>query len=453
MTRARLVRATAAALLAAVAVAAAPSAAGAQVFIASRPNPPFTVGPLFVRASVTPALGPIPVDIFFSLAVGAGQSAGVEQDVFLLWPGSVAGDGKIGAPDAALARYVTERGFDVIEEGRLQLIARNLYGKERVAEPQPGGAPFVTYVRHGGPMGLSTPATWIRIPWTPKLVNRTWMMDLKFTTRGLIKDKPGTWLEHTFWGARHRLSIGFHDVRPRAMFPMYFQHRDRVVHLSEDPAQIVVNFRDSGHVKIEDLYPASAKRQLSETQDRTEQVSLFIDRSEGLAPQVITLQFGYFTGLQSWAPVLIPALFFLLGNLAGPLLRALFTSVSRSMKSRFDVGRRPDEASGRDRGVVLPREVLARIVPGETTYDQVIALCGGHGEEHEDLVAPERKRLVYRGQRVMPQRRRIFSWLAAVSWWAVEHHEVEIQLERDRVVDVQARVRRTRLTSPEPLPR
>jgi hypothetical protein len=439
-------------LLALSVVAAAPLAADAQLFIATHPNPPFAVGPLFVRANITPALGPIPVDIYFSLSVPPTATA-VDQDIFLLWPGAVVADRKAGAPDAALARYVAERGFDVVDEGRLPLFARNLYqaaaNRTRTSEPQPGGAPYVTFVRHGGPLGLSTPATWIRIPWTPKLVNRAWMMDLKLTAEGLIKDKPGTWVEHTFWGARHRLSIGFHEVRQRAMFPMYFEHRDRVVRLSEDPAQIVVNFRDSNHLKIEELYPASAKRQLSETQDNTEMVSLFVDRSEGISPQVLTMQFGYFTGLQSWAPVLIPALFFLLGNLAGPLVREAFKYASRSVKSRFDVGRRADETGGRDRGVVLTREMLARIVPGETTYDDVLRLYGGHGEESEDLTVAGRKTLVYRGQRVVPQRRRIFSWLATVSSWAVEDHEVEIRVEHDRVVDVQARVRRTRLTSAE----
>jgi hypothetical protein len=34
-----------------------PSAAGAQVFLASRPDPEFEIGPLFVRASVEPSLG------------------------------------------------------------------------------------------------------------------------------------------------------------------------------------------------------------------------------------------------------------------------------------------------------------------------------------------------------------------------------------------------------------
>src|SRR4030095_258866 len=53
-----------------------------------------------------------------------------------------------------------------------------------------------------------------------------------------------------------------------------------------------------------------------ETLESTESVSLFLD-AEGLSPQTLTVQFGYFTRLQSWAPILIPVLFFVLGNGAG----------------------------------------------------------------------------------------------------------------------------------------
>jgi len=42
--------------------------------------------------------------------------------------------------------------------------------------------------------------------------------------------------------------------------------------------------------------------------------------------------------------------------------------------------------------------------------------------------------------------RRGLGWLATVSRWSVERHEVEITLERDVVTDVQARVRRSPLT-------
>jgi len=73
-------------------------------------------------------------------------------------------------------------------------------------------------------------------------------------------------------------------------------------------------------------------------------------------------------------------------------------------------------------------------VPGETTYDEILKLCGPDPEEREQ-VSP-------------PQRRRRLGWLATVHRWDVEHHEVEIELDGDRVRDVQAQVHRSRLTQP-----
>src|SRR6266446_2996671 len=35
----------------------------AQVFMASRPNPPVTIGPLYIRASVSPEMPHLPIDI------------------------------------------------------------------------------------------------------------------------------------------------------------------------------------------------------------------------------------------------------------------------------------------------------------------------------------------------------------------------------------------------------
>ena len=48
------------------------SAAEAQLFLASRPDPAFTIGPLIVRAGVTPGLGPVTLDVLFSLGLPAG---------------------------------------------------------------------------------------------------------------------------------------------------------------------------------------------------------------------------------------------------------------------------------------------------------------------------------------------------------------------------------------------
>lgn len=440
------------ALLASALALAVPATAPAQVFLASQSHPPFTIGPLFVRATVTPRLGPVDVDILWSLVMPSDRSAAdLEQDLFLLWPGDVAGNHGLGQPDPALSRYVEERGFTAIDAGRLPLFAQKLFQMEGDGELEPirGGAPYVTFVRLGGPLGLTAPATYIRIPWTPHLANRTRLMNLRFAAPTLVKPRQASWLENAFWGQRYLVALSFSDVRPRGLFPMYFEHRDRVVRLAEDPSQLMLNFADADHVKIDQVSPPSSSRKLSETRESTEVVSLFLDRSEGITPQVLTVQFGYFSGWRSWAPVLIPFVFFVLGNLAAPLLRVAGERVGRTLSSRFQLARPSTASAAQDTGVVLPRETLKRIVPGETTADEVLRLCGPEAEVHEDLAAPEHRTLVYRGRHVVPQRRPIIGWLARVSRWDVEHHEVEIRLERSVVRDVQARVRRARLSHPD----
>ena len=432
---------------------AAPGIAHAQIFVADKSAPAFTLGPLFVRASVDPKLGPVKVDISFSVVVPPNAAgAGLEQDLYLLWPGEVLPDPKLGATVPALEKDLTERGFTVIGGGRLALTARNLYqvSGEGTSEPLPGGAPFVTFVREGGALGLSSPASWIRIPWNPRFTNRVYIINLAMTAKGLIKPKPGTWFEKTFWGPRYRLVLSFNEIRHRAVFPMYFQHRDRIVKLAEDPAQLIVNFADADHLKIDELFPQSARRQLSETLESTETVSLFLDRSEGLQPQILTVQFGYFTRLQSWAPVLIPALFFALGNGAGVVARNVAERISKRWAGRVEFGRVKETPRARTRGVVLEPDTLRRLVPGVTTHDEVLRLCGRHVEELSRLTAPDRRTLVYRGRRIIPRRRRALAWLATVEHWDVEDHEVDIELEREVVRDVQARVRRSRLSAPEP---
>lgn len=429
---------------------ALPSAAAAQIFIASRPNPRFTIGPFTLRATIRPELGPVQVDVVWSLVIPPDQSgAEIEQDLALLWPGAVSGDAGLGAPDPSLVEWAQARGFDVVDQGRVELRARNAFqpanaSRERVS----AGAPFVTFRRANGAQEASGPATYIRIPWTPALANPTWRFTLRLTIDDLIHRRRATWIEEAFWGRRHRIALSFGEVRARAMFPVYFELRDRVVRLSEDPAQIVAVFRDMEHLKIDEVSPPTANRQASEFRADSETVSLFLDRSEKITPQVLKVQFAYFRGIQVWLPVLIPTVFFVLGNLAGPLLAMAARRLGRRLSARIDLGRRAGGAA-RERGVVLARETVARLLPGTTTYEQVLTLCGRNPEEHESLSEPDRRTLVYRGRRVVPQRRRVFGWLSTVNEWDVEHHEVEIALERSLVRDVQARVRRSRLTHPE----
>ena len=432
--------------LAVLLLAAAPTVAEGQIFLASRPHPEFTIGPLFVRANVTPELKAVTVDVLWSLVIPPTKSA-VEQDLYLLWPGPVAGALAGAAPDAGLSAYIKDRGFVAIAEGRLPLFAESLYRVGDDVPPQPiaGGAPFVTFIQEGGPLGLTSPATYVRIPWTPMLANRTFLMDLRIEQPNLLRRRQATWIEDAFWGPSYALSLTFNDVRPRALFPLYFEKRDRIIRLADDPSQLIVNLRDSEHLKIHEVFPSSARRRLSETLDTTEEVSLFVDPSEGLSPQVLTVRFGYFRGWRAWMPVLIPIVFFALGNLAGPLITSLVRRFGARLAGRVRLG----PGAARETGVILSRETLARITPGSTTSQEVLRICGPQSEEREELSAPERRTLVYRGRRVAPQAGRSLGWLATVSRWSAEQHEVEITLERDVVVDVQARVRRSFLVQPE----
>ncbi|HJR01047.1 MAG TPA: hypothetical protein VKA83_05415, partial [Methylomirabilota bacterium] len=65
----------------------------AQLFLASRPDPPFTVGPLMVSATVREEAGPVPVVVTWSLVLPPDrQAADVAQDIYLLWPGEIRND-------------------------------------------------------------------------------------------------------------------------------------------------------------------------------------------------------------------------------------------------------------------------------------------------------------------------------------------------------------------------
>ena len=109
-------------LIAAITLGATPALA--QVFMATRPNPEFEIGPLFVRASVGPELGPVSIDVLWSLAVPPTRSAlGLEQDLYLLWPAALRGEDRT-SDDGRLEEYLRSRGFAVTGKGQLPLSSR-----------------------------------------------------------------------------------------------------------------------------------------------------------------------------------------------------------------------------------------------------------------------------------------------------------------------------------------
>src|SRR5262249_62212097 len=114
--------------------------------------------------------------------------------------------------------------------------------------------------------------------------------------------------------------------------------------------------------------PARARPEPSPARAGTDAVSLFLTATEGLTPQVLRVEFGYFSRMQSWGPILIPALFFALGNGAGVLVRNTAERLYQSVAGRLQFGRRRASAAGIDSGVVGSRDPLSAIVPGGSTY-------------------------------------------------------------------------------------
>jgi hypothetical protein len=443
----------AALLLALLLSCVAPEMVPAQVFIASQPNPPFRIGPLFVSATVARKAivgqnpGPLTVTVAWSVVVPRGRTAAdIGQDLYLLWPGEVAATEGAGEGDPTLVREVESLGFKVKRSGRLRLSARARSEMGTRAEARAlEEAPFVTFGRDITAADARG-ATYVRIPWRAEFASLDWLARLDLPLKAAIEPRRVTWIEDTFWGRRYTVALGFGDVGYVSLYPLYFGARDRLVPLARDFSMVFLNFDDAAHLKIDTVAPSAAGRRMSETRANTETILLPLVASEGLAPQVLKVQFSYFAGRMPWRPILISALFLVLGNLTGPLFSALAHRASRTFRSRVHVGR--GDESERRRGAVPSRDALEKIRPGETSYDEVLRLCGPHAEEQERLPGQTRT-LLYRGERVVPSRGRSFGWVATVNHWDVEHHEVQIDFERDRVRDVQLRVRRARLGEPE----
>src|SRR5207253_8515161 len=145
-------------LVLALLLSAIPGSAHAQVFIASHPQPEFSIGPLFVSASVGKqnAIGnpsSLTVSVSWSLTPAPRRrAADIAQDLYLLWPGEVVGTAGAAGADPMLVRQVEALGFKIKEHGRLRLSARGRREMGTSAGPRTlSEAPFVTFARDGGP--------------------------------------------------------------------------------------------------------------------------------------------------------------------------------------------------------------------------------------------------------------------------------------------------------------
>src|SRR3989441_4551800 len=140
--------------LALLLLSALPGSACAQVFIASHPQPEFSIGPLFVSASVgKPNVvgnpGALTVSVSWSLTLAPHRrAADIAQDLYLLWPGEVVGTAGAADADPMLVRQVEALGFKVKAHGRLRLSARGRTEMGTSAGLRTlGEAPFVAFAR------------------------------------------------------------------------------------------------------------------------------------------------------------------------------------------------------------------------------------------------------------------------------------------------------------------
>jgi hypothetical protein len=303
----------------------------------------------------------------------------------------------------------------------------------------------VTFTRSAGPAVSLGSGTYIKIPWTPALGDPLAVTVLTMALRSLVTPKPATWFEEAFWGRRWVLTAGFGDIGSPAspIFPLYFEHRDRLVRLGREFAIAVANFADADHLRIEGIGPTSATRRPSRLRTGAEVVTLALAPTEGVTPQLLNVQFSYHAGMIAWRPILVSVVLLALGNLAGLIL--LSRDVNQFLRKRLAVRRAEPEFS-RAAGGPLPRALADRITPGSTSEAEVISLCGRPDEEQHRRDPAARRTLVYRGVRRLPSPRLALGPLATVRHWDDEYHDLEVELEADRVIAVQSRVRRQRVS-------
>ncbi|HEV8584761.1 MAG TPA: hypothetical protein VGT02_07300 [Methylomirabilota bacterium] len=422
-------------------VAAAPTPAGAQAFVAAASRPDFTIGPLTVVATA-PADVQDAVNVTVSWNLFTAGRAPARQDLMLLWPAEIAAGTAPGAADDGVSRWVLARGYSSVGSGRLTLRRRGMsqIGAPVPAEPIPVVASFVSFVRPDAPQAGT--GSIIRIPWTPELGDPNWIVNLAMPVRGMIGPKPATWVEEFFWGRRNVLSIGWGDIGSVVFYPLYHEHRDRIVPLARDFSRLLVAFPDAEHLRIEGIEPATAVRRGSRLRAGTETVALPISAVADGA-QGLRIQYAYYRGVFAWRPVLISIGLLILSNVAG--LWMISGQVSQVLRARLRFGRAL-RTGGSER---LTPERLAEIRPGDSTYDDVVRICGLPDEHHQRVADGGRRTLVYHATERRPERGLSLGWLATVRHWDIEHHDVEIEMDGDRVRDVVIRVRRTRTNAPD----
>jgi hypothetical protein len=433
-------RAVAVLLTLGLSLGAAP-AASAQIFLAARPNPEFTIAPLIVSAAVPRDLGPVQMNLSWGLSMPKKGASPPAEDLYLLWPREIVAPTAEGPADPELAPFVEARGLSVLATGRLALRARD---RTRIGTGEAGDvldvhASYVTFMRAG--LAQLGTGTYIKIPWTPKLAEARAILTLRLPVHGMIAPRPAGWMSELFWGRRYIVTSSFGDVGQIALslFPIYFERRDHVVHLGRDFALMTLSFPDAEQLRIEHINPAAATRRGSRVRAGAETVSLLLPGGDGLASQVLRVEFYYFSGTIAWRPIIISLVLLALGNVMGTIM--LGQSIGSLARRWICLNGRAERP--RPSGAVIAADTLRAIEPGATTQAEVLKLCGPPQEERHRRAGRQRT-LVYRGSLLTTHRRFGVGWLAAVNHREVEHHEVIVEIENDRVRDVEMRVTRAR---------
>jgi hypothetical protein len=430
-------------MLGAALLALATTDVAAQVFVSATPRPDIAIGPLFVGATApSDFAAPVNVSVTWNIVQRQGSPA-YEQTLALLWPSEIAAATADGAVDPALVNYVESRGFTSMSSGRLILRARSQsqLGLPTPAEHLPVSASYVSFVRRDAPPQAGTGAL-IWVPPTPHLGDQRWVLNLTFPVRGMITPKPATWLEDVFWGRRNALALSWGDVGSITFYPLYHEHRDRIVPLAREYSRLLVSFPDADHLRIEAIEPSAAVRRGSRLRASTETVSLPLNTVEA-TPQTLKVQYAYYRGVFAWRPVLISLGLLVLGNLTGLLM------VSGRLSSLLRARLRVAAGSNTREPRALTPERLAEIRPGQSTYDDVVRVCGQPDEQHHRLADGTRRTLVYRTTQRRPERGLRVGWLTTVRHWDIERYEVDIELDGKHVHDVVIHVRRSRARSPD----
>jgi hypothetical protein len=320
----------------------------------------------------------------------------VAQDLYLLWPAEIAEPTAAGPADAALVDEIEGRGFAVAASGRLTLRTRDRMqvGTAALGEPLDVSASYVNFGRRGSATG---PVTAVKIPWTPRLLDPLSLVTLVLPLRGLVVPKAATWVDEIFWGRRHVLTIGFGDLGPPALglFALYYERRDRIVHLAREYSLVIANFGDSSQLKIDEISPPTAVRRQSRVHAGGEVVALTLRPAEEVTAQSVRVQFQYFSGRVNWRPVIVSAIVILVTNFAGVLI--LSKDVSRRVRRRIRARRRFAAAPASPDGGAPSREAVGALIPAGTGYDDVLARLGPPDEERERVTPPGRRTMIYRG--------------------------------------------------------